>query len=366
MRYLEVLKQRILLMHVSGIPVRADYRWFFVIALMSLITASSISAVFDSPAVSIIFGLLTTIAFFGCVFLHELAHAFAARMEGVEVTEIILHPFGGLARLRHEPRTPRAEFRIAIAGPVASFLLAVVFVLLMAAASSAGATVFAPLFFFLFLFNFLLAVFNLFPGYPLDGGRVLRAYLWRSGKDLNEATILTGRCGQIIAAALIAFGLITAIFLADFFTGFWTILVGLFLYDAAKSIINEVRATEHIIVGNVMKLPGAVEPDTTLMYFVDHILPLNRRPVFPVARDRQLYGMLLLADMKSIPRAEWHTTSVRDVMRIITPDHFVDMQSPLSQARELMLSNGVGAVGVIDDHGKLVGFLHGHGPRKNL
>jgi CBS domain-containing protein len=76
--------------------------------------------------------------------------------------------------------------------------------------------------------------------------------------------------------------------------------------------------------------------------------------------------MLLLADMKRIPRAEWYTTSVRDVMRIITPDHFVDMQSPLSQARELMLSNGVGAVGVIDDHGKLVGFLHVHGPRKNL
>jgi len=351
-------------MTVSGIPVRADYRWFFVLVLMSVITASSLASFVESAPLGLLFGFLTTLVFFACVFVHELAHAFAARMEGVQVVEIILHPFGGLARMRHEPETPGAEFRIAIAGPVASFLLAVLFVLLMAAANAASANVFAPLFSLLFLFNFLLAVFNLFPGYPLDGGRVLRAYLWRSGKDLNEATILTGRCGQIIAAVLIVFGLFIAIARMDFFTGFWTALVGLFLYDAAKGIVNEVRSTENVPVANIMQLPLPVEPEMDLMSFVDNFLPAHRRPVFPVAKNKEFFGMLLLDDMKSVPREEWRKTQVRSVMRAVTTEQFVDATSMLSEAREMMRTNGIGAVGVIDSDGRLVGFLGGIGIKK--
>jgi len=108
MRFLEVFKHRVLLMTVSGIPVRADYRWFFVLVLMSVITASSLASFVESAPLGLLFGFLTTLVFFACVFVHELAHAFAARMEGVQVVEIILHPFGGLARMRHEPETPRA------------------------------------------------------------------------------------------------------------------------------------------------------------------------------------------------------------------------------------------------------------------
>src|SRR6185436_445653 len=108
--------------------------------------------------------------------------------------------------------------------------------------------------------------FNLFPGYPLDGGRLLRAYLWRSGKDLTEATILTGRCGQIIGAVMIAFGLIIAILRMDFFTGFWTILVGLFLYDAAKGIIKEMRSVDHVRVEDIMQLPIPVSPSSNLLH----------------------------------------------------------------------------------------------------
>jgi Zn-dependent protease len=353
-------------MHVSGIPVRADYRWFFVIGVMSLITASSINVAVENQGVSIIFGLLTTLIFFGCIFLHELAHAFAAKMEGMDVMEIVLHPFGGLTRLRHEPETPRAEFRIAIAGPAASFLLAIVFIALMGAANAAGANPFAPLFFLLFLFNFLLAVFNLFPGYPLDGGRVLRAYLWRSGKDLTEATVLTGRCGQIIGAVMIGFGLIIAILRMDFFTGFWTILVGLFLYDAAKGIIKEMRSVEHVRVEDIMQLPVTVSPSSNLLHFIDNILPVHRRTVFPVAEDRQLYGMLVLEDMKAIDRKRWHTTLVKDVMRTVTADHFVELKSSLREAREAMRANGLGAVCVIDHDGRLVGFLHGRIKEKRV
>ena len=359
MALLEALKRRVVLMHVSGIPVRADYRWFFVIVLMSVVTASSINVAVESATVSFIFGLITTLVFFACVFLHELAHAYAARMEGMDVLEIVLHPFGGLARLRHEPETPRAEFRIAIAGPAASFLLSVLFVGLMGAANAVGDNPFAPLFFLLFLFNFLLAVFNLFPGYPLDGGRVLRAYLWRSGKDLTEATILTGRCGQIIGAVMIVFGLIIALLRMDFFTGFWTVLVGLFLYDAAKGIIREMQHTGHVMVEEIMQLPVTVPPSANLLYFIDNILPVHRRTVFPVAEDKQLYGMLVLEDMKRIGKEHWHSTLVRDAMQAVTAEHFVELGTPLREAREQMRTNGLGAVCVLDSEGKLVGYLHG-------
>lgn len=364
MRLFEVLKRRILLMTVSGIPVRADYRWFFVLVLMSVITGSSLASFTDGVPLGLLFGFLTTIVFFACILVHELAHAFTARMEGVQVVEIVLHPFGGLARMRHEPETPRAEFRIAISGPAASFLLAVLFVVLTAAAGAGGSVVFAPIFFLLFLFNFLLAVFNLFPGYPLDGGRVLRAYLWKNGKDLTEATVLTGRCGQIIAAALIIFGLFIAIARMNFFTGFWTVLVGLFLYDAAKGIVSEIRSAANVPVVNIMQLPLPVEPDLDLMSFVDHVLPAHRRPVFPVAKDKEFFGMLLLDDIKKIPRDDWRRTSVGSVMRAVTSEQFVESDSMLSEAQEMMHRNGIGAVGVIDPAGKLVGFLGGIGIKR--
>jgi Zn-dependent protease/CBS domain-containing protein len=363
MRWLEVFKRKIVLMHVGGIPVRADYRWVFVLVLMSVVTAGSINATVDNTGASFLFGLMTTVVFFASILVHELAHAFTARMEGVQVMEIMLHPFGGLARMRHEPETPRAEFRIAIAGPAASFALALLFVLLMAAANAAGVGLLALLLLTLAVGNFLIAVFNLVPGYPLDGGRVLRAYLWRHGKELDEATVLTGRCGQVIAGLMFFFGIAVALTRADFFTGFWTVLVGLFLYDSATSIIREVNSLERVRVQQVMRLPAAVEPEANILHFVDHILSAHRATVYPVAKDGQLYGILMLEDIKKLERGEWHTTRVGDVMRPIEHAHFVEMHTPLPEAREIMHHNGIGAVAVVDGDGKLVGFLSGRHTR---
>lgn len=357
MRVFEFFKQQLLIAHISGIPVRIDYRWFLVLALMSWVTASSINYLIGNIFTSFVFGLITTLVFFVSIFLHELAHAYAARMEGVEVIEIVLHPFGGLARFRREPDTPRAEFRIAIAGPVASFLLALVFLGLMTLFDFAGTNILKLLFFVLAVGNFLLAVFNLFPGYPLDGGRVLRSYLRRGGTDVNEATILTGRIGQIIGVVMIIFGVFIALAYADFFTGFWTILIGLFLYDAAKTIIRQTNDLERLIVEDTMQLPISVAPETDILSFVDHVLPFHRQTVFPVAKDRQLYGILALEDLKRLKREDWHKTKILDVMRPITTDYFVEATTLLSEARELMRVNGIGALGVIDAKGNLVGFL---------
>jgi Zn-dependent protease len=357
MSFAETFKRQAVLAHVTGIPVRADYRWFIVVVLMSAITAASINPLVGNLAGSLVLGLVTTLLFFASIFLHEFAHAVAAKLEHLEVVEIVLHPFGGLTRFRHPPETPRAEFRIAIAGPAASFILTLAFVGLMAAANAGGMDILWRVFFLLALSNFLIAVFNLFPGYPLDGGRVLRAYLWKSGRDLTEATLLTGRAGQAIAVGLIVLGLVFVLFYQEFFTGFWAALAGLFLYDSAKSIIREIEAARATRVGDVMELAIPVDPDMSVQGFIDQILPMHRQSVFPVGRDRQFFGMLLLEDLEKLDRSDWNRTLVRNAMRPITTDHFVETTTATSAASILAKANGCGAVGVVDSDGRLVGFF---------
>ncbi len=359
MQMLQGLKRQFVLANVSGIPVRADLRWVFVIGLMTAIIGASLMPLTENAVSAALFAFATTLIFFASIFLHEFAHALIARIEGLRVLEIVLHPFGGLTRFRTEPKTPRAEFRIAIAGPAASFILAVAFAVIATAATSVQADILVVLAATLAIGNFLLAVFNLFPGYPLDGGRVLRAYLWHSGRDLDETTILTGRCGQMIAAAMVVFGLVIALLRQDFFIGFWAVLVGLFLWDAAKGIIRDVNRQEHISVEAVMMLPMAAKPESTVQDFVDGLLPVNRRAAIPVAIERRLLGMLLLTDMKSIERAKWHATLIGEVMRPVSAEQFVEVGTPLSVAREIMRTNGIGSVCVIDAKGDLVGIMHG-------
>jgi Zn-dependent protease/CBS domain-containing protein len=273
-----------------------------------------------------ILAAITTLGLFLSVFGHELSHALMARGEGIEIEEIVLHPFGGLARLRNEPESPRAEFRIAIAGPAASFLFALVaFVLLI----------------------------------PLDGGRVLRAIIWRRSGDIREATRMAGVCGMLIAAILIIFGvyMIIAPNFRAYFMGLWSVLVGLFLFDAAYSVVKHARAHTQNVVGEAMSAPFSIEPDLLISHLIDSVLPLHRQVAFPVAQNRQLHGILSLEDLKTLPRERWHLTKAVDVMRPIAPRFFVEPNATLDYARELMKRNGIGSLAVVGKNGELVGFL---------
>jgi Zn-dependent protease len=354
------LHRQISVARVYGIPVRIDYRWFFVFALMVWLIASNLQrGVAGQPVVDVmmawVIGLVTSLAFFLCIFGHELAHALMARIEGIEIEEIVLHPFGGLARMRSEPDSPQAEFRIAMAGPVASFLFAVMAFGASRFAALSGYYGAASFFFFLFFGNLLLAVFNLFPGYPLDGGRVLRALLWRRSNNIAEATRIAGRCGQIIAMALIAFGIY--IVWRDKFTGLWTVLVGLFLLDAATGVTRQSLDPKHATVADAMTAPFAIEPGILISHFVDVVLPLYRQTSFIVAEGGRLHGILALEDLKALPRERWRTLRARDVMRPVDPMLFVEPQTAMTRADELMQRNGIGSLAVVDGTGHLVGFL---------
>lgn len=366
MDLLGFLKKQIQLGTVSRVPVRADRRWIFVLILLTVVTAASLQPLVQNPLGSVFLGLAATTLFFLSIFLHEFAHALVARLEGLQVVEIVLHPFGGLARFVHPPETPRAEFRIAIAGPAASFLLTLVFTGLLAVSNYAGTDILTLLLFLLALANFLVAVFNLFPGYPLDGGRVLRAYLWKQGKDLDEATVLTGRCGQVIAIGLIVLGLFFVLLRGEYFTGFWAILAGIFLLDSATSIIREVAAGHHILAEDLMSLPAIVKPDTSIQHLIDNVLPLYRRTAFIISHNEKFLGMLLLEDIKSLDRTKWRATTVSDAMRPVTKDLFVPAGMPIAEARRVIENNTVGAVAVLDDAGRVVGYLHRANTRKRI
>src|ERR1043165_7483465 len=198
MRVVDLFKRQITVAHIFSIPVRIDYRWFIVFLLSVWLIAanlarggmwvSQVKLLPVSTTAAWILGVVTTLGLFLSVLGHELSHAFMGRAEGIEIEEIVLHPFGGLARLRNEPENPRAEFRIAVAGPAASFLIGVVSFILLLPTVRAGYTIASGMLLLLSAGNLLLAIFNLFPGYPLDGGRVLRAILWRRTGDIRQAT----------------------------------------------------------------------------------------------------------------------------------------------------------------------------------
>jgi Zn-dependent protease len=369
MSFTAFYRKTITVTRVYGIPVRIDYRWFVVFALSVWLIATNLDhggmwvgqvrlrPVGPGPAW--LLGIVTTVVLFLSVFGHELSHALMGRAEGIEIEEIVLHPFGGLARLRNEPQSPGAEFRIAVAGPAASFLFAVAGYAALFVAMMLRYELAAGIFFLVASGNLLIAVFNLFPGYPLDGGRVLRAILWRRGGNIGEATRKAGLCGILIAVILMLFGVYMAFapHFRAYFMGLWAVLVGLFLLDAALGVVRHGRLLSITTVSEAMGPPVAIEPNLLISSLVDNVLPLHRHTSFPVALNRRLHGILTLADLKSLPPDRWRVTRAAEVMRPVGPGLFVDPATSLAQASDLMRTNGVGSVAVVNPQGELVGYL---------
>jgi Zn-dependent protease len=372
MKFFEFFSRRLTIARVYGIPVRIDYRWFVVVVLSVWLISvnlqtysiqiSNVRLGPMKPAGAWLLGLISTIGLFISVFGHELSHALMARAEDIEIEEIVLHPFGGLARLRNQPQNPRAELRIAIAGPAASFLFALLAFGAMKIAALGNYAATLIIFSLIAWGNFLLAVFNLFPGYPLDGGRVLRAIIWHRSGSITEATRMAGICGILIGGMLILFGayiMIAPNWRASqpYFMGGWSIVVGLFLLDTAARLVKSAAGARVLTVAETMTSPVAIAPDDTVSKLVDEILPLHRQTSFPVAVDKQLHGILALEDIRSLPRERWRATKARDVMRPISPRFFVDPSATLEYAKELMKRNGIGSLAVVNTNGQLVGFL---------
>jgi len=260
-----LFRRQIQVARVFGIPVRIDYRWFVVFALSAWVIAvgfregtTMTQFVRLDAAWAWVTGVATTLALFLSIFGHELSHALLARAEGIESDEIVLHPFGGLTRLRREPDNPRAEFRIAIAGPSASFLIGVAAFACFYLSELASLEALAAAFTIIGFWNFIIAASNLLPGYPLDGGRVLRAFLWKRTGQLEDATRAAATGGQLIGGALVVFGGWFYWWLHDPFMGLWLALVGFFLFDAARAVVRKRKSLQ--TAGDAMTARGAPSP----------------------------------------------------------------------------------------------------------
>ena len=350
--------------HVFGIPIRAHYSWLPVFPFYTWAIASFYLPREAPGLLSLHYwtlGLATTFLLFASVLAHELSHALMARAEGLGTGSITLYIFGGLATLEGQPANPASEFKIAVVGPASSFILGTVFLALHTLlAQHAGYRAGGQVFQHLGLVNWFLAGFNIMPGLPLDGGRVLRAVLWHFNKNFRLSTQIALRMGLIIAITLIIWGLYT-FFDKDYITGMWSIIIGLVIAVMLGSSDARSRSAWHARRGTVEEVMNRnvvlISPDMMISDFINKVLNNNRHTSFPVARDKRLHGLLLLEELKEVPREEWARLSVRDCMRPVDDSMFISSLAPVAEARLRVEKNGLGRAVVLDPNGLIVGFL---------
>jgi Zn-dependent protease/predicted transcriptional regulator len=354
---------------VFGIPIRAHYSWlpvfpFYAWAIAQFLLPREIRnlGLANLPGYQYwALGLMTSTLLFASVLAHELSHAIMARAEGFGTGNITLYMFGGLASLEGQPAQPSSEFKIAIVGPAASFLVGLIFYGLAELIDyNASANAVSLVLRHLGLVNWFLAGFNILPGMPLDGGRVLRALLWRFNKNFRVATQLAVRSGFMIAFALVALGIYSFLY-QERITGLWSISIGLMI----ALMLNTTAGHSHRILrakrGTIQEVMNPdvvlIPPNMKISDFIDKVLKNNHHTSFPVALNRKLHGLLLLEELMSLPESEWQQVEARQVMRPVDGSMFLSLQTSLEAARSLMTGNGLGRAVVIDSNGLIVGYL---------
>jgi Zn-dependent protease len=343
---------------IRGIRIQIHYTWLIVFVLVAWSLAAGVFPTLApglSTAGYVLLGAAGTLLLFGSVLAHELSHSLVAQQLGYRVRSITLFIFGGVAAMESEARRAADELFITAAGPVMSLLLAGLFFL---ASLGAPERTTGALLGYSAYANLALAVFNLLPGFPLDGGRILRAALWLAWHDFYRATDVATLVGQGIGWLLVAGGFFLALG-GDILGGIWLAFIGWFLNNAAESAryqANYTRVFRGIRVRDVMdSYPRTVPPSMTIRDLVrDHILREGIR-AFPVVEDDQLVGIITITDIRHLPEEEWDTRPVGTVMTRM-PLRTVGPDADLTAAVEVMAATGLNQLPVVVD-GRLVGMV---------
>lgn len=303
-------------------------------------------------------GFLAAILLFVAVLLHELAHSLVARARGLPVGKITLYIFGGVSNLEQEPQSPGVEFQMAIVGPVVSLLIGIIAFLIQLPLSGSN-TPGEALLVYLAISNVLLGIFNMLPGFPLDGGRVLRSIIWRVTGSLRRATHIASIVGQVFAYILILVG-IYLFFIGDVFDGLWFGFIGWFLLSSAQAENTRSRLQtilRGVTVRQVMnRVPTTVPANISLQKLVnEYFLPQGLRSALVMQGD-QLGGLITLGDIRHVPQEEWGQTAVGFVMIPREKLHTVSPWQDLNDVLPLITTNDVNQLPVLDN-GQLVGVL---------
>jgi Zn-dependent protease len=345
---------------IWGVPIKLSFSWFLIFTLITWSLASGYlpkTYPMLNPLTYWLLGAATAVAFAGSVLLHELGHVYLALRNGVPVRGVTLFLFGGVAELEKEPGSPAAEFRIAIAGPAVSLLLAASF----AAIWILGRNV--PLLAapteYLMRINFLLALFNLIPGFPLDGGRVLRAAVWKYTRSYYRATRIASSSGQLVSLAFFGVGIFMMI-QGNFFNGLWLAFIGWFLQNAASNAsmqANVQQALTGSLVQDVMRrnleqVHSLISLDELVN---DRVLP-GRSEVFIVSDFGTPQGILTINEITAIPQRKWPFTTTRQAMLPIDRMLPITPEMDLLSALRKMESAHAAQAKVINQN-EIVGLL---------
>ncbi len=346
---------------IFGIDIYIHISWVIILVLLTWSLAVGWFPVLYhgfSAVTYWVLGFIAAVLLFVSVLLHELAHSLVARARGLPVKNITLYIFGGVSNIEKEPGSPGIEFQIAVVGPLTSLLIGVLaFVLFFLLGQYSPAL--GAILWYLGLANILLGIFNLIPGFPLDGGRVLRSIVWKIDGNLRRATRIVTVVGQIIAYLFILVG-IWLFFVGYFIDGLWLGFIGWFLLSSAQSANSEVMLQSvfrGVTVSEVMNTaPTTVPANISLQKLVDeYFLPLGLRSAFVIQGDR-LAGLITLSDIRHVPREEWGQTPVGLAMIPRDRLHIVSPQQSLNDVLPLMAGRDVNQLPVVQDE-RLVGVL---------
>ena len=356
-----MIGQSVRLTTIRGIKVGLHYSWFIIFFLItfSLTTRFASEHPHWTTVEHYTVAIATSLLFFGSIFLHELAHSFVALAKGIPVRSITLFAFGGVAQIGREPDRPLTEFQIAIAGPIASALLAVGFWFVSHLAGDQFEHV-AALGGWLASINLMLAVFNLVPGFPLDGGRVLRAVLWHFTGSFAKATRIAAGSGQLVGYGIILGGIWTGLITGSWFSGLWLAFIGWFLLNAAQESVLQVSvqsALSGLVAEDIMTRDcPTVSGRMSLAELVqEHILKTGQR-CFVVAEGRQLEGLVTLHQIKAVPQSRWAEVSVGEAMTPVAKLRMVAPETPISEVLQTMEGGDINQVPVVKD-GQFVGMI---------
>lgn len=349
---------------IFGVDILLDGSWFLVAFLITWLFAGILSDSGDlrlSEGAYFAMGVLAAIVFFASLLAHEMSHALVARSRGIGVRSITLFVFGGVAQITKDPETPGDEFKVAVVGPVTSLVLGGLLVALAYVARAGGVPVAAAIFGLTGSINVALAIFNLLPGFPLDGGRLLRAAVWRVTGDVVRATRVASVGGQVVAALLIGYGLFQIILRGALVDGLWLILIGLFLNQAATSGLQQLivkRALEGVYVKDLMSPdPVCIPGNLRLDQAVDDYFLVLRHSAFPViGYADQAEGIVTLQLLRSTPREKWPDLTIRQIMIERSPEISTTPDEPADSLMQRMDQNPAGRFLVMDSE-RLVGIL---------
>ena len=335
------------LMKIGGIQIILDYSWFIVFGLLLWsLSAGYFPMVYPDQTAQTYWlaGFLAALLFFISVITHELSHSFMAIRSGIKISEITLFIFGGMARLSEEAGDPKTEFKIAIVGPLTSFALALVFWLIQSALRGDQSSIIVEMFGYLVWINIALGIFNLIPGFPLDGGRVFRAFWWWKTGSMIKATRLASDIGKGFAVVLMILGGVQ-IFSGALVGGLWLIFIGMFLRGMAEAGYKELMMTkslegarvQDVMIRDVVTAP----PDLSLKQLIaDYFLRYGYHG-FPVTTDGKVSGMISLANVKDFSEEEQTEKKVEQVMAPVNRAMTISPETPLIEALRKMSQENI-------------------------